>query len=167
MIILFLSPESLIMKAFTKNQNMNVDSMDIENFVKHEGIISKIRNNVITVSLKGNINCEGCNIKSACGISDSNSKEVEVYSSDKSLKLHEDVDVVLKKDLGLKAIFWAYVLPFLLMITILIISSTLVPEWLAGILAVSFLIPYYFMLFILRAQFKKIFKISILKTVSS
>lgn len=155
------------MKAFTKNQNMNVDNMDIENFVKHEGIISKIRNNVITVSLKGNISCEGCNIKSACGISDSNSKEVEVYSLDKRLKLHEDVNVILKKDLGLKAIFWAYVLPFLLMITILIFASTLVTELFAGILAISLLIPYYLILYILRDQFKKIFKISIIKTVSS
>jgi len=145
---------------------MNVDNINIENFVKHEGIISKIRNNVVTVSLKGNINCEGCNIKSICGISDSNSKEVEVYSPDKRLKLHEDVNVILKKDLGLKAIFWAYVLPFLLMISILIIASTFLSELFAGLLAISFLIPYYLILYVLRNQFKKIFKISILKTVS-
>lgn len=145
---------------------MNVDNINIENFVKHEGIISKIRNNVVTVSLKGNINCEGCNIKSICSISDSNSKEVEVYYPDKRLKLHEDVNVILKKDLGLKAIFWAYVLPFLLLISILIIASTFLSELFAGLLAISFLIPYYLILYVLRNQFKKIFKISILKTVS-
>lgn len=143
---------------------MNVENINIENFAKHEGVISKIRNNVVTVSLKGNISCEACNIKSACGISDSNSKEVEVYYPDKGFKIHEDVIVILKKDLGLKAIFWAYVLPFLLLITILLVASTLVPEWLAGLLSVSFLIPYYSILYMFRNKFKKIFKISILKT---
>jgi sigma-E factor negative regulatory protein RseC len=145
-------------------QNMNVDNMNIENFVKHEGIISKISNNVVTVSLKGNINCKSCGIKSACGISDSTSKEVEIVSPDMRLTLNESVYVILKKDLGLKAIFWAYVLPFILMLTMLIVAAPFVQEWLAGLLAVSFLIPYYLILYVLRGQFRKIFKISILKT---
>jgi len=49
-----------------------------QNTINHEGIISKISNGVLTVSLKGNINCEACNAKAACGVSESNSKEIEI-----------------------------------------------------------------------------------------
>ena len=34
-----------------------------ENLVKHEGIVSRVSKNSITVSLKGNLHCEACNAK--------------------------------------------------------------------------------------------------------
>ena len=46
--------------------------------MKHLGAISKITKAAITVSLEGNINCEGCKAKAACGVSESNSKEIEI-----------------------------------------------------------------------------------------
>ena len=49
-------------------------------FVKHTGVISKITGSITTVSLEGNTNCEACNAKAACGISESNSKEIEIFS---------------------------------------------------------------------------------------
>ena len=108
-----------------KESNSN-NSLEIaEPVVRHEGIVSKISNDTITISLKGNINCEGCKAKSACGVSESNDKEIEVDNTSNTLQLNENVEVVLQKDLGLKAVFWAYVFPFILMIRILIYFSTL------------------------------------------
>ena len=98
----------------------------IKDNIIHQGIISKISENVVTVSLKGNVNCEGCKAQSACGVSDSNDKEIEIFNSNqtyKSYKLHETVDVVLRKELGLKAVFWAYVFPFILLFVVLIFTS--------------------------------------------
>jgi sigma-E factor negative regulatory protein RseC len=45
----------------------------------------------------------------------------------------------------------------------LIIATNFTAEWLAGLLALAILIPYYAMLFVLRQTFKKAFKISVLK----
>lgn len=138
--------------------------------MKHSGVISKISNSAITVSLEGNINCESCNAKAACGISESNSKEIEIKSPPseragtfESFKLNESVDVVMQTELGLKAVFWAYVFPFILMIVVLVVSSNLFKEWIAGLLSLFVLIPYYFMLFVLKNSFRKAFKVSILK----
>lgn len=138
--------------------------------MKHSGVISKISNSAITVSLEGNINCESCNAKAACGISESNSKEIEIKSPPseragtfQSFKLNESVDVVMQTELGLKAVFWAYVFPFILMIVVLVVSSNLFKEWIAGLLSLFVLIPYYFMLFVLKNSFRKAFKVSILK----
>ena len=140
--------------------------------MKHSGVISKISNSAITVSLEGNINCESCNAKAACGISESNSKEIEIEIKSppseragtfQSFKLNEGVDVVMQTELGLKAVFWAYVFPFILMIVVLVVSSNLFKEWIAGLLSLFVLIPYYFMLFVLKNSFRKAFKVSILK----
>ena len=46
-----------------------------KNLITHSGVISKITKTVVTVSLEGNINCQACSAKAACGVSESNSKE--------------------------------------------------------------------------------------------
>lgn len=134
-----------------------------ENLIKHEGIVSKISENVVTVLLKGNINCEGCKAQSACGVSDSNDKEIEIFNSTQNFRINEPVDVVLQRELGLKAVFWAYVFPFILLFVVLIFTSFFFKEWIAGLLSLSVLIPYYLMLYMLKDTFQKAFQVSILK----
>jgi len=134
-----------------------------QNTINHEGIISKISNGVLTVSLKGNINCEACNAKAACGVSESNSKEIEIETNNSSFQLNEQVEVILAKQLGLKAVFWAYVFPFILVLVALFVASNFLKEWQAGLIALFVLAPYYFTLYVLKNLFKKTFKVSILK----
>ncbi len=129
----------------------------------HSGIISKLGNSSLTVSLDENVNCESCHAKGTCGISDSSSKEVEIPISEEYFSLNEPVNVVLNKGLGLKAVFWAYVFPFVLMLSTLLIATSFVKEWMAGLLSLLVLVPYYMILYVLRDTFKKTFKISILK----
>ena len=143
--------------------NLNSFKSSSKNYIKHSGVISKITNDVVTISLKGNINCEACNAKAACGVSESNSKEIEISDSTQGLKLNENVEVLLNKNLGLKAVFWAYVFPFILLLTVLLITSTLFQEWIAGLLSIAVLLPYYLMLYVLKNTFNKAFKLSILK----
>ncbi|ULC60075.1 SoxR reducing system RseC family protein [Flaviramulus sp. BrNp1-15] len=129
----------------------------------HSGTISKINRDTIIVSLEQNIHCESCRAKATCGISDSDTKEVEVLNLNDSFNLNEKVNVVLKKTLGLKAMFWAYVFPFILMFLTLIIASGFLKEWVAGLLSLCVLIPYYLLLYFLKNSLKKAFKISIIK----
>lgn len=130
----------------------------------HSGIVSKINGDTLTVALEENFHCESCRAKAACGISESNTKEIEIVNSSGSFKINENVNVVLKKTLGLKAVFWAYVFPFLLMFFSLIIASIFLKEWQAGLISILVLIPYYLILYLLKNVFKKALKISILKT---
>lgn len=135
-----------------------------ENYeIEHQGYISKITNQVITVSLKGNINCEGCKAKTACGVSDSSDKEIEIFETNSTFSLNQPVQLVLKKQLGLKAVFWAYVFPFILMLLVLIIASSFFKEWIAGLLSLLVLVPYYLIIYRLNNFFEKVFKIEILK----
>jgi len=131
--------------------------------VNHNGIVSKISKSMITISLKGNVNCEGCKAQSACGVSDSNDKEIEVLNPIQSFQINEPVEVVLKRELGLKAVFWAYVFPFILMVIVLVIASFFFKEWVAGLLSLFILLPYYYMLYVMKDSFQKAFQVSILK----
>jgi sigma-E factor negative regulatory protein RseC len=143
--------------------NLNRANISPKNFVKHEGSILNISNGILTVALKGNINCEACNAKGACGVSESNAKEIQVDITDESFEINEDVEVVLEKQLGLKAVFWAYVFPFILVLCVLIISSNFLKEWVSGLLSLFILLPYYLTLYALQSSFKKAFKVTILK----
>ena len=134
-----------------------------ENLVRHQGIVSKISKNSITVSLTGNLHCEACNAKSACGVSDSDSKEIEIPAPEQFLELNENVEVFLKNDLGLKAVFWAYVFPFVLLFVVLLVASSVYQEWIAGLMAIGVLVPYYLLLYISKNSFKNAFKVSVSK----
>lgn len=129
-----------------------------DNFVKHSGFISKISKNSVTVSLVGNLNCEGCNAKSACGVSEFSVKEIEIFDRDQMHVLNEIVAVVMEKNLGLKAVLWTYIFPFLLMVFTLIISLVFFAEWLSGLLSLLILIPYYLVIYFFRNTFKNTFK---------
>ena len=130
--------------------------------IKHDGYISKIENNRAIVTLNGNINCEACHAKGSCGMAETEAKQIEVEVS-QPLQLHDNVEVFLGKSLGLKAVFWAYVVPFILLISTLIVANQFFKEWIAGLLSLVVLIPYYVLLFVFRNSFKKAFKISVLK----
>jgi positive regulator of sigma E activity len=143
--------------------NLNRTKKSQKNFVKHEGSILNISNGILTVALKGNINCEACNAKGACGVSETNAKEIEVYITDESFQINENVEVSLEKQLGLKAVFWAYVFPFILVLFVLIISSNFVKEWVSGLLSLFILFPYYLTLYAMQNAFKKAFKVTISK----
>jgi len=147
------------MKRVDQN-NFNAVS---KNFVKHTGTISKIADGFITISLDGDMNCVACNARAACGVSESNSKEIKIVNTDRSFQLNEGVNVIMQKELGLKAVFWAYIFPFILLFSVLIVASTFLKEWIAGLLSIFVLIPYYLMLHFFNNSFESAFKISILK----
>ncbi|WP_181899456.1 SoxR reducing system RseC family protein [Flagellimonas nanhaiensis] len=130
----------------------------------HSGIVSKINGSSIIVALDQNIHCESCRAKALCGVSDSASKEIEVTDPSNSFKVNEAVEVTLRKSLGHKAVFWAYVFPFIIMIATLLIASSIFEEWFAGLLSLFILIPYYVLIHLLNNHFKKTFKVSISRT---
>ena len=129
----------------------------------HSGVVSRISGDSVYVSLDQNVHCDSCRAKSLCGISESNNKEIEINNPGTSFKINEHVEVVINKALGLKAVFWAYVFPFILLISVLVIASLFLAEWLAGLLALGTLAPYYLLLHFTRSFFKQKFKVSVLK----
>ena len=132
-----------------------------ENVYIHSGVISQIKKGSVIVSLDKNVHCETCHAKGACGVSDSANREIEVADTGRTYTLNENVEVILRKNLGHKAVFWAYVFPFILMLLTLLAASYFVSEWVAGLLSLLILVPYYLLLQGLKGYFKRTFDISI------
>jgi sigma-E factor negative regulatory protein RseC len=127
----------------------------------HSGVISALTAETVTVTLSNNIHCESCSAKGACGVSDGVDRSVEIEARGSEYAIDEPVEVILKKNLGYKAVIWAYILPFTLMLTTLVIASFFLEEWLAGLLSILVLIPYFTLIYGLKLYFRDTFKITL------
>lgn len=96
--------------------------------------------------------CSSCEIKGACSVSDVEEKSVMVNTDNVGqYKPGQTITIEMKQSLGTWAVLLGYVFPFLVLFTGLIIFiSAGLDQGLAGILALSLLIPYYLTLYVLR-----------------
>ncbi|WP_294081081.1 SoxR reducing system RseC family protein [Proteiniphilum sp. UBA5384] len=133
--------------------------------IEHEGIIEKIRGNQVTVRILQESACSTCHAKRTCMAADSKEKLVDVI--DFSGRFSEDERVIIegKESLGHKAVFWAFVLPLIILIATLILALSLwnFNETEAAISAMAALVPYYLFLYLLRKKMANSFQFSIKK----
>jgi len=132
--------------------------------IEHKGRIDSITGNKIHVSFLAMSGCASCHAKGVCSAGDMQEKSVDVYDFSNQYKVGDNVNVTLKQSLGFRALFLGYVLPFILVLLILIILSSVTSnEAIAGLSALSILIPYYLILFLLKDKIKKDFAFTINK----
>jgi len=134
--------------------------------IEHEGIIEKIRGNKITVLITQQSACSTCHAKGACMAADAKEKRVDITDSSGSFSENERVIIEGKESVGYKAVFWAFVLPLVILIVMLVLTTTVwdFNETEAAISSIIALAPYYFILYLLRNKMANSFKFSINKT---
>lgn len=132
--------------------------------IEHKGRIDSIDDNKINVSFIALSGCASCHAKGVCTVADMQEKSVEVIDYTNQYQVGEEVNVTLRQALGFRALFLGYVLPFILVLTLLIVLSAATHnEAIAGIGALAVLLPYYSLLFILRDKIRKKFTFTINK----
>jgi sigma-E factor negative regulatory protein RseC len=88
--------------------------------IKHAGTIVNIEKNLISVEIISLSACASCKSKSMCQMSESKDKIIETtVENPESYHIGESVNIVMQEQLGLKAVFWAYIMPFLVCIVAL------------------------------------------------
>lgn len=138
--------------------------MGIEKTIEHSGVVKHLENNSVVVSIIKNSGCISCQAKKSCNVSEVEEKEVSVKVKDESYSVGEKVMVYYNQSLGYRALLLGYVLPFLLVLTVL--ASLIIygiNEGLAGLFSLSILVPYYLILYFTRKQHLKTFSFSIKK----
>jgi len=94
-----------------------------------------------------------------CNMAEMQEKIVEVgkeYLDD--FKVGDNVTLIMERKMGKKAVFLAYVLPFLIvMLSLIVFTSVLDNEGLAGLLSLAFLIPYYTIMYYQREKLRRVF----------
>ncbi|GAB4300589.1 MAG: hypothetical protein Kow0068_23820 [Marinilabiliales bacterium] len=130
--------------------------------ITHAGIIKGIEKNKVLVAIQAESACVSCQAKEICGTDSGNEKVVEVESEDKTYKIGDKVIISLKEKLGFTALFYAYVLPFIILIISLIISlQTISSEGISAVISLVLVIVYYFILYMFKDKLKKKFHFKI------
>lgn len=106
--------------------------------------------------------CSSCHANGACSVSDFQDKEIEISNVGNNYSQGQQVTVVFKESQGITALFYGYILPFILVLFTLIVSVSLSEnELIGGLLALAVLIPYYITLYFFRHLLKKVFKFEV------
>ncbi|MBP7151482.1 MAG: SoxR reducing system RseC family protein [Paludibacteraceae bacterium] len=135
--------------------------------IEHTGIVQHIEGNKAQILIVQQSACSACHAKSACTMSDQQEKVVEVLVDDHSIREGDEVIVYGSSSIGLQAVLIAFVLPLLLVFLLLFILTFFMKnEAVAGLIALSVLIPYYLILSLFNKKLKSKFEFHIKKEIS-
>ena len=125
--------------------------------ITHKGRIVAIDPEITTIEIISEAACASCHAKSLCGLGEQQVKQVMVRTSAWTpRKVGDEVEVVLKKAMGYKAVFIAYGLPLVVLFaTLMILNAVGVGELYAGLGAIGAVILCYFVIFLFRNKISK------------
>ena len=123
-----------------------------KNEIRHSGKILEIGPDFTTVQITVSSACSSCHAKTLCGMSEDEDKVIMVPTDPYSEhKAGDEVQVLTKMSMGLKAVWISYVIPLaVLMILILSLSSVIGNELLLGLVAIAGVAVYYFGIWLFR-----------------
>lgn len=136
--------------------------------IEHEGIITEISDNFITVEIVNKSACAACHAKGVCVAGEEETRYVDVPYNISSLvedyKVGDKVNLVLNQSLGVTAVLISYAVPLVIFILLLLIlSNTGLSEPMVGLLSLAGVAVYYLFVFLFRDRLERIFTFSIEK----
>ncbi|MEG2573062.1 MAG: SoxR reducing system RseC family protein [Bacteroides sp.] len=135
----------------------------MEDIIKHQGIVESIDGSHISVRIVQTSACAACSAKGHCSSADSKDKLVDVYSTGNSYQIGEEVMIYGTTSMGLQAVFIAFVIPFIILISMLFVMMSLTQsdELLSALFSIATLIPYYILIYVCRNRLKKKFSFTL------
>jgi sigma-E factor negative regulatory protein RseC len=132
---------------------------------EQRGIIESVNDNRITVRIDRGSACGHCSAQGLCNLAESTERIIEVNNATQPFSAGEWVRVTMSRSMGNKAILLGYFIPFVLLIsTLLILSGFGLSDWISGLVSLLILIPYFTMLYLFRDRLRRTFSFSIHKT---
>ena len=134
--------------------------------IEHQGVIQKINGNHIIVKILQESACSGCHAKGSCMAAGSKEKEIDIFHAHPDrFSVNEEVVIEGKESIGYKAVLWAFVIPLMIVVTVLIFTTSVweLGELTSAMSAIIALTPYYIGLYLLRNRIAKSLKFSIRK----
>jgi len=127
------------------------------------GVVDRVVDQKVFVKIEAQAACGHCRAKSHCGMVESAGKIAEVYTDD-ALKyaVGQQVELLLERSLGYKALLLGYIYPFLVLVVSLFVAFLITgSEGLSALIAVSLMVPYYAILYRNRDKLRSIFRFRI------
>ena len=133
--------------------------------ISNQGTIVKLKKQKVIVKIEAKSACGHCNIKDSCYIQTCQNKVIEIRTNQASnYKIGETVNVFIDESSAWKAIFCAYILPLILVLTTIITGICWgTDEIVSAIYGILILIPYYLILYISKTYIRDKIKFGIEK----
>jgi len=126
--------------------------------IEHRGTIERIEDDYVLVRILQASACSSCQAAKLCRSSESKEKLIEVPKP-VGVKLEEgqSVDIIGSTAQGLKAVWWAYTFPLILLVLALFLCIYLTGhEGLGALMALAVLAVYFFLLYLFRKKLNKV-----------
>ena len=122
--------------------------------ISHSGVVESILDGCVKVRIVQTSACAACKVASHCNAAESKVKIVDVFCSNSSdYKVGQDVTVWASKDVANKALMLGFGVPFLLLVSVLMIALKIIgDEGISALVALGALVPYYFALWLMRIR---------------
>lgn len=127
--------------------------------ITHQGTVENVNGKHISVRITQTAACSTCVAKKMCNSSESKDKRIDVIDSNAS-SYHEGEEVLLtgSLEMGLKAVLLAYIIPLVLLVSILLLSVHFTAnEPLAALGAIGGLTVYYTLLYFNKGRLTRKF----------
>ena len=126
--------------------------------VRHEGTVASICGNTMIVRIVAPTACGGCSAHGYCMPFGNRDKDIRVEGFSGDFVSGEQVSVVMQQSSGIKALCIGYVMPFVVVLTALIVVYNITGNELAsGLAALLVLVPYYLILKMFNQKLSKHF----------
>ena len=124
--------------------------------VAHTGKVVSMTPQLTRVSILSHSACVSCHAAGLCGMADAVEKTVDVPTDPRAgYGVGDEVQVVLKASMGMKAVWLAYFLPLLVLLAVALGLIALgVPEAASGLAAIGAVGLYYLGLWLLRGRLR-------------
>ena len=125
--------------------------------ISHSGIVESIDDGCVHVRIVQTSACAACKVAGYCNAAESKEKIIDVYcDSVAAYQVGQQVVVSTSGQVAVKALLWAFGVPFVLLMTVLVLVLLLTAnEGLAALSALAVLVPYYLVLWLLRNKMRE------------
>jgi sigma-E factor negative regulatory protein RseC len=131
---------------------------------RRSGIVSEITAESIAINIISISACSGCTAKELCTAFERKERLIFVPNGGQNVRCGDKVNVTMKVSMGLKAVLLAYFAPVIVVIAMLLfLLETGTGELFAGIISLSSLAGYYFVIYLFRKKLKKQFYFNVEK----
>ena len=143
----------------------NVYFAKMADIIKHRGVVEKIDGSHIVVRIVQTSACSACSAKGLCNASESKEKQIDVYESNPSYRIGEEVVLCGSTSMGMRAVLLAFGIPVLLLLFALFATMRITDgdALLSAIVAMLAIIPYYFVIYLMKDKMNKTFSVVIEK----
>ncbi len=124
--------------------------------VSHKGKVVQITPQVTTVLILQHAACGSCHAAGICGMAELSEKTVDVPTDPYiDYGVGDEVEVVLKASMGMKAVWLAYCIPLVVMLSVILgLIAAGMSEVSAGLIGLGAVAVYYLLLWLLRDKLK-------------